>query len=119
MTFEQKLVLAALIRGLPYVVIIVSAGIVAAKRKSIAAALLALGCAGVAAKDIWSIFAPIWMRAYSIQDYSIINTRFSVCSVAGLYLLSIALAVILLRRGKMSDNRMPEDTARKLADPQH
>ena len=106
MILEHKLVLAALVRGLPYLVIIVSAFIRAVTRKSIAAGVLAVGCAGVAAKDIWGIFTPILMRAYSVEQYSIINLRFSIGAVAGLYLLSIALGFILLAGGSSKAKRV-------------
>jgi len=116
MILEQKLVLAALIRGLPYVVIIGAAGIYAARQKSILGALLALGCAGVAGKDIWSIFAPIWMRTHTVEEYGSMLLPLSVCSVAGLYMFSIALAVILIRKGKTPDNTS-EGIVAKRAEP--
>ncbi len=104
MTLEQKLILAALIRGLPYGIIVVSAGIYAAKRKNVLSGLLAVGFLGVAAKDIWSIFAPIWMRSYSIEQYSNISLRLSICSVIGLYIVSITIDAMLITKGK-TDNR--------------
>lgn len=121
MTLEQKLVLAALIRAAPYAVIIASAAVYSARRRSLAGAFLALGCAGVAAKDIWSIFAPVWMRTHSVQEYGNINLGLSICSVAGLYLLAIAVAVILARKAKTPDNQGPEaeDAARRPAGPRH
>ena len=111
MTLEQKLVIAAVIRGLPYVVIIVSAGIYSVKRRSIVGALLVIGCAGIAAKDIWFIFAPIWTRTQTAVEYSRITLPLSICSVIGLYVFSIALAMLLMLKEKKSDNKVLEDSA--------
>ena len=104
MTLEQKLILAAIIRGLPYCIIVVSAGIYAAKRKSIPSGLLALGFLGVAVKDIWSLFAPVWMRTHTPEEYGRIMLPLSICSVIGLYIVSIAIAAMLIQKGK-TDNK--------------
>ena len=104
MELEQKLILAALIRGLPYVIIVVFAGIYAVKHKSVLSVLLAIGFLGVAVKDVFSIFAPVWLRTHTMEQYGNIMLPLSICSVAGLYIVSIAIAVMLIRKGKKSDN---------------
>jgi hypothetical protein len=106
MTFEQKFVLAAIVQGLPYVIIIVCTGISAIKRKSYVTGVLALGFAAVGARDILSVFAPVLMRTLLMEEYSHIANALSILGIAGRYVVSVALAVILLTKRRKSDNNL-------------
>ena len=93
-----KLILAAVLKGLPFVIIIVSSGIYAAKRKSIPGAMLALGCIAIAIQNIFSVFAQIYVRTHSVADYGRLMMLISMCSITGWYMISIAIAAILINK---------------------
>ncbi len=112
-----KLILAALLKGMPFVIIIVSSGIYAAKRKRILGAMLALGCIAIAIPNIFSIFAHIYVRTHSVADYGKLMMPISVCSITGWYMASIAIAAILLNKLRKSDNNLVEDIATNAANP--
>jgi len=100
-----KLILAALLRGLPFIIIIVSSGIYAVKRKSILGAMLALGCIAIAIPNIFSIFAHIYIRTHSVEDYGRLMMPISVSIIAGWYMISIAIASMLTNKLRKSDNK--------------
>jgi hypothetical protein len=105
-----KLILAALLRGLPFVIIIVSSGIYAVKRKSILGAMLALGCIAIAIPNIFSIFAHIYIRTHSVEDYGRLMMPISVSNIAGWYTISIVIAAILIDKLRKSDNNALENS---------
>lgn len=100
----SKLMFAAVLKGLPFLIIIVSSGIYAARHKSIAGGLIAFGGMAIAIQTIWSVFVPVWLRTHTPEEYGRIMLPMSICGLAGWYLVSTALAVMLMRTGRTSDN---------------
>jgi hypothetical protein len=101
----QDLILSAVLRGVPYLIVIVSAAVFAVRRKSIIGALMAAGCAAIAIQPVWSIFAPAYLRTHTPAEYGTIILPMSVCSLAGWYVLSVTIAVLLLQKGNKSGNQ--------------
>jgi len=99
-----KLILTAALKGLPFLIIIVSSGVYSARRKSIAGGMIALGCLAIAVHSTWMTFAPIWLRTHTPEEYGRIILPMSIASFAGWYMISIAIAAILIHKARTSDN---------------
>jgi len=100
-----KLIFGATIHALPLLVIIVAAGFYSARRKSILGGLIAVGIFAIAVQKVWSMFAPLWLRTHTPAEYGRIVLPMAICSLVGWYLVSIALAVILMGPQRSSDNK--------------
>ena len=110
-----KMILAAVLRGLPFVIIIVSSGIYAVKRKSILGGMLAIGCIAIAVPSVFSIFAHLYIRTHTVADYGRIMLPMSICSLTGWYVSSIACALLMFWKRRRSDNNLVEDIATNAA----
>jgi hypothetical protein len=104
----SELVLGLVLHGLPFLIIILSAGIYAARHKSILWGLVAVGCIGIATRTIWSFFAPTLARTHTVQEFADINRLVAICRLAGWYILSIALAIVLVQKRRTPDNKRVE-----------
>ncbi len=116
MTLHAKLVLAAVVKGVPYIVIMAAAAVHSARRRSVAAAVLALGVAGIAAHNIWSVFMPIWLRNHTPEEYGRMILPYSIAYTAGWYVASVAIAVLLFQKRNASDNNTSKLTSGGRAD---